>query len=98
MELCHFKLKEGARLRTECKDFYDIQTEYDTWNLAHATWSAAGGNSLSKEVTDFFAREELACEKIEEGDCQFAYFLLQIRTGAQRYPRGKKRERLIVLD
>ncbi|RKJ44891.1 hypothetical protein D7X25_24625 [bacterium 1XD42-8] len=79
VELCRFKLKDGARLRTEYKDFYDIQTEYDTLNLAHATWSAADGNSLSKEVTDFFARKVLACEEAGEGDPQFAYLLLQSR-------------------
>ena len=79
VELCRFKLKDGARLRTEYKDFYDIQTEYDTLNLAHATWSAADGNSLSKEVTDFFARKVLACEEAGEGDRQFAYLLLQSR-------------------
>lgn len=77
VELCRFKLKEGARLRTQYKDFYDIQTEYDTLNLAHATWAAADGNSLSKEVTDFFAGQVLACEEVEETDRQFAYLLLQ---------------------
>ena len=77
VELCRFKLKEGARLRTEYKDFYDIQTEYDTVNLAHATWAAADGNSLSKEVTDFFAGQVLACEDAEDTDRQFAYLLLQ---------------------
>ena len=34
VELCRFKLKEGARLRTDYKDFFDIQTEFDTVNLA----------------------------------------------------------------
>ena len=77
VELCRFKLKEGARLRTEYKNFSDIQTEYDTLNLAHATWAAADGNSLSKEVTDFFARQVLSCAKAENTDRQFAYLLLQ---------------------
>ena len=77
IELCRFKLKEGAALRTEYKDFYDIQTEYDTVNLANATWSCAGQNTLSKDITDYFARKVLECEKAEEHDIQFAYFLLQ---------------------
>ncbi len=77
IELCRFKLKEGARLRTEYKDFYDIQTEYDTVNLADATWSAQGGQALSKEVTDCFANKVLECENAENKDIQFAYFLLQ---------------------
>ena len=77
IELCRFKLKEGAALRTEYKDFYDIQTEYDTVNLANATWSCAVQNTLSKDITDYFAQKVLECEKAEEHDIQFAYFLLQ---------------------
>ena len=77
VELCRFKLKEGAVLRTEYKDFYDIQTEYDTVNLANATWSCAGQNTLSKDITDYFAQKVLECEKAKEQDIQFAYFLLQ---------------------
>ena len=79
LEVCRFKLKEGARLRTDYKDFFDIQTEFDTVNLADATWSAAGGNTLSKEVTDYFARKVLECDKAEDRDIQFAYLLLQSR-------------------
>ncbi|MDE7045808.1 MAG: hypothetical protein K2O97_12500, partial [Acetatifactor sp.] len=66
IEICRFKLREGAKLRTEYKDFYDMQTEYDTVNPAHATWSAAGRITLSKEVTDFFARKVLESDKSEE--------------------------------
>ena len=77
LEICRFKLKEGARLRTEYKDFYDIQTEFDTVNLADATWVARGENTLSKEVTDYFAGKILECENPEGQDVQFAYFLLQ---------------------
>ena len=77
LELCRFKLKDGARLRTEYKDFFDIETEYDTVNLANATWSAAGGNTLSKEVTDYFAKKVLECENADDKDIRFAYLLLQ---------------------
>lgn len=79
IELCRFKLKEGAGLRTDYKDFFDIQTEFDTVNLADATWSAAGGNTLSKEVTDYFARKVLECGSAEADDISFAYMLLQGR-------------------
>lgn len=77
LEMCRFKLKEGARLRTEYKDFYDIQTEFDTVNLADATWAAWGGNTLSKEITDSFARKVLECKGGDDRDAQFAYFLIQ---------------------
>lgn len=77
LEVCRFKLKEGARLRTEYKDFFDIETEYDTVNLANATWAAAGGNTLSKDVTDYFARKVMECENADDKDIRFAYLLLQ---------------------
>lgn len=77
LEICRFKLKEGARLRTEYKDFYDIQTEFDTVNLADADWTGREGKTLSKEITDCFARKVLECENAESQDIQFAYFLLQ---------------------
>ena len=67
------------RSRTDYKDFFDIQTEFDTVNLADATWSAAGGNTLSKEVTDYFARKVLECGNAQEHDVRFAYLLLQGR-------------------
>lgn len=81
VELCRFQLKEGARLRSDYKDFYDIQTEYDTVNLADATWSAAGQNTLSREVTEYFAEKVLECGRAGEKDRQFAYLLLQGREG-----------------
>ncbi|MDE7251013.1 MAG: hypothetical protein K2N82_14270 [Lachnospiraceae bacterium] len=77
LEVCRFKLKEGARLRAEYKDFFDIETEYDTVNLANATWTSDGGNTLSKEVTDYFARKVLECENADDKDIRFAYLLLQ---------------------
>ena len=77
LEVCRFKLKEGARLRTEYKDFFDIETEYDTVNLANATWTSAGGNTLPKEITDYFAKKVLECENADDKDIRFAYLLLQ---------------------
>ena len=77
LEMCRFKLKEGAVLRTDYKDFYDIQTEFDTVNLADATWAARGGNTLSKGITDYFARKVLECKGADREDVQFAYFLVQ---------------------
>lgn len=84
LEICRFKLKEGARLRTEYKDFYDIQTEFDTVNLADASWAGRRGRTLSKEITDCFAQKVLDCENASEQDIQFAYMLLQ---GSEAIPR-----------
>lgn len=77
IEICRFKLKRGAKLRAGYKDFFDIQTEYDTVNLANSTWAAAGLNTLSKEITDYFARKVLECENADYQDINFAYYLLQ---------------------
>lgn len=83
-ELCRFKLREGSVLRTEYKDFYDIQTEFDTVNLAEAMWSSRGGVTLSREITDAYARKILACEAAESVDIQFAYQALQGREAVSR--------------
>jgi hypothetical protein len=77
VELCRFKLKAGSRLRYEYRDFYDIQTEFDTINLADATWAGRGGAAIAKPITDYFAREVLKCEKAQGQDIQFAYMCLQ---------------------
>lgn len=84
IELCRFKLREGSVLRTEYKDFYDIQTEFDTVNLADAMWSSRGGVTLSREITDDYARRILACEAAEPVDVQFAYLALQDREAVNR--------------
>ena len=77
LELCRFKLKEGASLRTEYKDFYDIQTEFDTVNLADADWTGLGGRTLSKDITNCFAEKILECSGAADADIRFAYLLLQ---------------------
>ncbi len=84
IELCRFKLRDGSVLRTEYKDFYDIQTEFDTVNLADAMWSSRGGVTLSREITDDYARRILACEAAEPVDIQFAYLALQGREAVSR--------------
>lgn len=84
LEICRFKLREGARLRINYKDFFDIQTEYDTVNLADAAWAARDGNTLSKYITDYFAERVLECDRAQEGDVEFARMLLQSRDAVPR--------------
>lgn len=71
-------------LRTKYKDFYDIQTEFDTVNLADAGWGSCGGITLSMEVTDAYARKILECEGADPVDIQFAYLALQGREAVNR--------------
>lgn len=71
-ELCRFHLREGARLRQEYTDFYDMGTEYDTVNVIHGSWSGLGGKGIAPSVTRQFAEELLRRERLEAEDYGFA--------------------------
>ncbi len=72
-ELCRFHLRDGARLRQEYTDFYDMETEYDTVNVIHGSWSGLGGKGISPCVTRRFAEELLSKERLDGEDYGFAY-------------------------
>ena len=57
MEICRFKLKKGAILRTKYVDFFDRATEFDTVNTINSPHSAINGSTLSPEITRAFAME-----------------------------------------
>lgn len=76
MELCRFKLQEGARLRYEYQDFFDRDTEFDTLNRVHAPYATEGGSALSPEITRAFAKEMLAIKGLPTEDVQFSLQLL----------------------
>lgn len=59
MEICRFKLREGARLRNEHIDFTDLSTEFDTVNIIHTNCASKGDSSLLPIITLTFAREML---------------------------------------
>lgn len=59
MELCRFKLKRGSRLRNDYQDFEDIQTEFDTINLAHSTCAGIERPGFSSFILAYFAKEAL---------------------------------------
>lgn len=60
MELCRFKLKRGAVLRTKYTDFFDRITEFDTINEIYCPYAAVGGSTLSPDVLFHFAKEASA--------------------------------------
>lgn len=70
-------LKFRLIAREVLPDYVKYETEFDTVNLANATWAAVGENTLSKEITDYFARKVMECSHADVKDIQFAYFLLQ---------------------
>ena len=76
LELCRFKLQEGARLRYQYQDFEDRNTEFDTLNTIHAAYSAKGGSTLSPEIVREFAREMLKAEELSELDTLFCLQLM----------------------
>ncbi|MGG3504900.1 DNA and RNA helicase [Paenibacillus lautus] len=57
LELCRFKLKEGARLRQDYQGFRDLATEFNTVNVLHVRYAAYGKSTLSPVILRCFAEE-----------------------------------------
>lgn len=57
IELCRFKLKKGAVLRTTYTDFFDRATEFDTINTINVPYAAIGGHTLAPNILINFANE-----------------------------------------
>lgn len=68
LELCRFRLQQGAYLRSSYVDFRDRDTLYDTLNTIHETYAAWGGTGLSPEITRAYAREALGFQGIPDLD------------------------------
>lgn len=75
LELCRFKLQEGARLRNRYQSFEDLNTEFDTVNRIYVPSASEEQETLLPEITRMFAREMLLQSDIKEFD---ALFCLQI--------------------
>jgi len=71
LEICRFKLKLGSRLRCDYIGFEDMQTEYDTINLAHATWAGIERRGIALPILRQFAREAIRCHLTEPWDVTF---------------------------
>ena len=76
-ELARFKLKEGARLRSDYTGFDDLDTEFDTLCVLHSPCAARGGKTLLPFVTTLFAQEALLCGPENPSDVGFAMLCLQ---------------------
>lgn len=77
IELCRFKLKKGSQLRNDYTDFSDIQTEFDTVNLAHATWAGIGSPGIASPILTQFATEALSFGLQSAWDITFCTQCLQ---------------------
>jgi len=71
LEVCRFKLKQGSSLRHIYTGFEDMQTEYDTINLAHATWAGPERQGIALPILKGFAKEALTYSLLESWDVGF---------------------------
>lgn len=100
LELCRFKLQEGAKLRYQYQDFEDRNTEFDTLNTIYVPYAAKGQSTLCPEITKSFAREMLELENISDFD---ALFCLQIlgqnraitKEALKGYIQRRKKEKIL---
>ena len=76
MELCRFRLQEGAKLRDEHESFEDYSTLYDTINLIHAPYAAEGGSTLNPRLLKTFAKEMMSKESENLMDSVFSMNVL----------------------
>lgn len=76
IELCRFRLQEGAKLRDEHEGFEDYSTLYDTINLIHAPYATEGGSTLKPLLLETFAKEMMAKTSENTMDCIFSMNIL----------------------
>lgn len=76
LELCRFRLQEGARLRDRHENFADFSTEYDTVDYTYAPWSGEENSVLNPLLLKQYAAELLAKGGTEPVDAAFAMAVL----------------------
>ena len=74
IELCRFKLKAGAVLRTKYVDFFDRVTEFDTVNAISCPYAAPGRSTLLPEIVAAFVQEAMGyqLEPLDQAFCMAA--------------------------
>lgn len=76
LELCRFKLKEGAVLRSNYIDFADLATEYNTLNVLHVRRAGRGEDTLAPMILRCYARELLGRGSADPADLSFSLLCL----------------------
>lgn len=79
MELGRFKLREGATLRSDYTDFFDLATEYNTINIIHVPHAAPGLATLNPMILRYFAEIVLKSSNATADDINFAMLCLSQR-------------------
>ncbi len=76
LELGRFKLREGAKLRSDYQDFYDFNTEYNTINLIQTAYAAPDSSTLHPLILKYFSRSLLKSGSPNPWDLNFAMYCL----------------------
>lgn len=79
LEICRFKLQEGARLRNDYQNYEDYNTEFDTINLIYADWSSYRGKTLAPAILEGFVKEVNDIELMNPLDQQFCQQILSAK-------------------
>ena len=103
LELCRFKLQEGARLRYQYQDFEDRNTEFDTLNRIYVPYAAKTCSTLASDITKCFAREMLNMQNISDFDALFCLQLLGQDRPIEKealigYIEHRKKEKMIDVE
>lgn len=93
IELCRFRLQEGAKLRDTYEGFEDFSTLYDTVNLIQVPYAAEGGSTLNPALLKTFAKEMM--EK-ESGEVMDYIFSMNVLTSSGHVPVELIQEYLYV--
>lgn len=72
LELGRFKLREGAVLRSEYTDFFDMTTEYNTINIVNVEYSGLIKSTMRPFILNWFSRILLECNSENISDTLFA--------------------------
>lgn len=84
MELGRFKLKNGAKLRTEYINFTDMSTEYDTVNIINAPYAAYKESSISPQILRNFGKAAFTTNLVSALDTSFCMICLQNKETIER--------------
>lgn len=78
IELCRFRLQQGARLRDRYESFEDYSTRYDTINQIDTPYACLHGTMLSPSILMQFAREMVQKGMNDMYDISFVFQILSL--------------------
>ncbi|MBB6624514.1 hypothetical protein H7E67_13825 [Clostridium gasigenes] len=84
IEICRFKLRTGAKLRTNHVGFDDLCTEYDTVNTINAPYAAYGESSLNSDILREFGKGLLKCNLTDPWDISFGMTCIQSKDPVEK--------------